>query len=87
MIGATLDELYEDLKENHEFVFDIHGIEYVIQLEVRNGDDFLVIYPWTEGKDCIAEQHQSLKFQMTILMQSFRKNVLMEHHLWISLMK
>ena len=56
MVGATLDELYEDLKENHEFVFDIHGMEYVIQPEVRNGDNFLVIYPWIEGMDCIAEQ-------------------------------
>ena len=56
MTGATIDELYEDLMENHEFVFDIHGTEYVVQPEIRNGKDFLVIYPWIEGMDCIAEQ-------------------------------
>ena len=56
MTGATIEELFEDLKENHEFVFDALGLEYVIQPEVRNGSLFLVINPWIEGVGCIAEQ-------------------------------
>ncbi len=56
MTGATITELFEDLKENHEFVFDVKGTEYIIQPERRDIGDFLVIYPWAEGLDCIAEQ-------------------------------
>ena len=56
MTGAAITELFEDLKENHEFVFEVQGTEYIIQPERRNSGDFLVIYPWVEGLDCIAEQ-------------------------------
>ena len=56
MTGATIDELFDDLKENHEFVFEVLGTEYVIQPEVRNGKLFLVINHWTAGLGCVAEQ-------------------------------
>ncbi len=35
MTGAAITELFEDLKENHEFVFEIKGMEYIIQPERR----------------------------------------------------
>ena len=55
MTGATITELFEDLKENHEFVFDVKGTEYIIQPERRDIGDFLVIYPWAEGLGCKNE--------------------------------